>query len=95
MGEGDRGQLVKSDAAKESTALVGARDSSVVLHEGEDPEIVRLRSEIEATRERIRSSLDHLHDEVEEKLDWHRYVREHPWRVVGVAFAVGFFFGSG
>lgn len=99
MGEGDRGQLVKSpetqDAPAANTALVSSYEGALVRQGEEDPEIVRLRSEIEATRIRIQASLEHLHEEFEEKLDWRGYVREHPWQVVGIAFAVGFFIGSG
>lgn len=98
MGETDRGQLVKAgdqtlvrtDEGMPAGAVVPAPDL-----DGGDAEIARLRAEIETTRLRIRSSLEHLHEEVDEKLDWQGYVREHPWQVVGVAFAVGFFFGTG
>lgn len=96
MGEADRGQLVAT--GDRTLARTDGADGRVVLDEptaSGDAEIDRLRAEIEDTRLRIRSSLEHLQEEVDEKLDWQGYVREHPWQVVGVAFAVGFFFGTG
>lgn len=83
MGETDQGELVR----RAPTDL--ARNEEV------DPEIERLRAEIEATRERIRGSIEELQHEVDETLDWRRWVREHPWQTVGVAFALGYLFGSG
>lgn len=82
MGEGDQGDLVKV----ESTALVPA---------SADPEIDRLRAEIEATRERIRHSIEGLQTEIDDTIDWKRWVRDHPWETVGAAFALGFLLGSG
>ena len=89
MGEGDQRDLVK----RESTDLATI---------SEEPDIERLRAEIDATRERIRSSIVDLQDEIEEKVDWiedkvdwQGWVREHPWQTVGVAFALGFLLGSG
>ena len=80
MGERDHGELV-------ATATNALTES--------DPEIDRLRAEIEAGRERIRGSIVEFQDEFEETLDWRRWVREHPWETVGVAFAIGFLWGSG
>lgn len=82
MGEGDSRDLVKAAPAE------------LVRVEG-DAEIIRLRAEIEATRERIRDSIDHLQEEIDETIDWRGWVKEHPWQTVGVAFALGFLLGSG
>lgn len=82
MGERDSGELVR-------------RDSTELVPTTEDPEIDRLRREIEATRERIRDSVEGLQTEIDETIDWKRWVRDHPWQTVGVAFALGFLLGSG
>ncbi len=81
MGEGDHGDLVKAPPT-----AVGEASA--------DPEIDRLRSEIEATRERIRHSIEGLQDEIDETMDWKRWVGDHPWETVGAAFVLGFLWGS-
>ncbi|NND02493.1 MAG: hypothetical protein HKN91_06880 [Acidimicrobiia bacterium] len=86
MGEADKAGLMKPDPVD---LTPGEKDEEF------DPEILRLRAEIQATRERIRGSIEELQHEVDETLDWRRWVREHPWQTVGVAFAIGYLFGSG
>lgn len=82
MGEGDQGDLIVAP-----TDLAPAT--------GTDAEIDRLRSEIEATRERIRDSLGELQEELVDSVDWRGWVADHPWQTVGMAFALGFLVGSG
>ena len=82
MGETDNGQLVNVSAELQRTDV-------------ETAEVIRLRAEIEATRERIRDSIGGLQDEIEETFDWKGWVADHPWQTVGAAFAIGFLLGSG
>ena len=82
MGERDQGDLIVA----QPTDLVKAPAEN---------EIERLRAEIEASRERVRHSIEDLQDEIEETFDWRAWVREHPWQTVGAAFAIGFLWGSG
>lgn len=84
---GDDGALARREAAH-------ASGTAIAVSSG-DGEIERLQAEIEAARLRLASSMELLREEVRDKVDWKRYVRENPWKAVGVAFAVGFFFGSG
>ena len=82
MGEGDQGDLVKVEVGGELVPMDG------------DQEIARLRAEIDATRDRIRESIDNLQEEIEETIDWRGWVKENPYKTVGMAFALGFLLGS-
>lgn len=83
MGEGTEGQLVR------------AGERSLVVVSDEDPEIARIKGAIEDARDKLAQSFTDLQQEVDERLDWQGWVREHPWKAVGLAFAAGLFFGSG
>jgi ElaB/YqjD/DUF883 family membrane-anchored ribosome-binding protein len=55
---------------------------------------------MEASRQKIERSLTALRDEADRyttharsQLDWRAWAMSHPWKVVGVSFAVGLYFG--
>lgn len=82
MGEGDSGDLV-------------TRAPTDIAFPGEDDEIGQLRQKIAADRAKLQLSIDSLQGEIEEAVDWQGWVADNPWKTVGLAFAVGFLWGSG
>ncbi len=85
----------QTKAERPEISPVQAAKEAVVPHTGDNPEIHRIQAEIAVARMKLASSVEKLKDEVRESLDWKGYVRENPWKVVGAAFAAGFFIGSG
>jgi ElaB/YqjD/DUF883 family membrane-anchored ribosome-binding protein len=57
----------------------------------QNPEEVR--AEIEKAREQIQSSVVALRYEMATATDWRKWVRGRPAVCMGIAFAVGFYFG--
>ncbi len=70
-------------------------DAALARHDGEmlDP-AESLRDEIAASRRQVADSLAELHTQVEENLDWKRWVEEHPLECAGAAFFVGLLIGA-
>lgn len=58
-----------------------------------DDHTAEIRASIDEARRQISESLDDIQRNVEESLDWRGWVDEHPWETVGIAVAVGFYFG--
>ena len=67
--------------------------SAVARREAPPTEVDEIRASIAATRDRIARSLDDISGEVHERLDWQGWVRENPWKAVGVAAAFGLYLG--
>ena len=78
---------------EDDTSPEQSRDLTLVESTHEYDEVVELRRAINSTRLRIADSLDDLHHEVEEQLDWRGWIDANPWKAVGIAFAAGFYVG--
>ena len=72
--------------------LVPTSDDALVVSE-QDAEIAQLRASIEITRERITHALDDVQDGMREKFAWREWVKENPYKSVGIAFGVGYLLG--
>ncbi len=69
-------------------------ETELVLYEDTySGEIEEIRRTIDESRARIAQTLEDLQEDVEERLDWKAWVHRNPRKAVGIAFAVGLYFG--
>jgi ElaB/YqjD/DUF883 family membrane-anchored ribosome-binding protein len=58
-----------------------------------DPALSQVEADIAETRARVSRSVMALERQIARTVDWREWVRRRPGRVLGVAFAVGWFLG--
>lgn len=58
-----------------------------------ESELLEARRALDSTRAQLSTTLNELHQEVEEQLDWRKWIDENPWKAVGIAFGAGIYFG--
>lgn len=85
----------EKDQRDRSLVAVESSQGSLIKTDDELEEVVRLKSELAARRAFVHQSFERLQDQIDESLDWQHWVRENPWTAAGLAFAVGFLWGSG
>lgn len=61
--------------------------------DGYGQEVATIQANIQATRLRIESNLQALEEEVTRRFDAARWIRNHPHKAVGLAFALGLYVG--
>jgi ElaB/YqjD/DUF883 family membrane-anchored ribosome-binding protein len=83
--------------------MAGEKDTNGTLTRIGGPEImapeadeghVALPSQVQASRQQIRDSVELLEHRLQERLDWRAWVRNHPVEAVGIAFGVGVLLGA-
>ncbi|MFW5966186.1 MAG: hypothetical protein ACOCV2_01655 [Persicimonas sp.] len=58
-----------------------------------DERTVEIRASIDQARRQIAQSLDDIEATVRDKLDWRSVVADHPYKTIGVGFAIGLYLG--
>lgn len=58
-----------------------------------DERTVQIRDSIDDARRQIAQSLDDIETTVRDKLDWRGVVADHPYKTVGIGFAIGLYLG--
>ena len=88
------------EAAASQRGLIRA-DGHIRPEEPDEVERVQATlRDLEAARDKVERSLLTLRDEADRyssharrQLDWRAWATDHPWKTVGVAFAVGLYWG--
>jgi ElaB/YqjD/DUF883 family membrane-anchored ribosome-binding protein len=79
MGEADSGKVS------------GRTELAIVRDPGDEAR--KIQQSIDDARAQIARSLEAIQEEVEDSLDWKGWVEDNPWKAVGIAAAVGLYFG--
>jgi hypothetical protein len=85
-----RDQTVSDDPKTADTAIT-LRPSGTLARKNETPE--QLRASIEATRDRLRASLQTLEHDLGALGRWKQTVRRHPALTIGGMFVAGYLLG--
>jgi len=89
-GDSQRDQTVSDDHHSAGTAIT-LRPSGILERKNETPE--QLRASIEATRDRLRVSLQTLEHDLGALGRWKQTVRKHPALTIGGMFVAGYLLG--
>jgi len=67
--------------------------STLVLTDGYSTEVVEIQTSIRDAKARIEANLRGLENDVVQRLDLKDWIRKHPGKSVGLAFALGLYVG--